>query len=96
MDTNLQFLVVAYDIVCDRRRSRLVKLLQGYGQRVNYSVFECQIAPRTLPSLMKEIEAIINFHEDSILYYQLCRSCVRRKTGTGISGWSKPKTHVIL
>ncbi|MBR8835369.1 MAG: CRISPR-associated endonuclease Cas2 [Stigonema ocellatum SAG 48.90 = DSM 106950] len=33
--------VVAYDVPCDKRRKKISDLLEGYGQRVQYSVFEC-------------------------------------------------------
>jgi CRISPR-associated protein Cas2 len=32
--------VVCYDVVDDRRRNRIFKLLKDYGRRVQYSVFE--------------------------------------------------------
>lgn len=38
------FLVVAYDIVSDRRRNRLFKVLKGYGVRANYSVLNAGCA----------------------------------------------------
>lgn len=34
--------VVAYDIVDDRRREDVASLLSGYGPRVQLSVFECE------------------------------------------------------
>ncbi|MFW6359187.1 MAG: CRISPR-associated endonuclease Cas2, partial [Chroococcales cyanobacterium] len=33
--------LVTYDIPCDKRRKKVADLLEGYGQRVQYSVFEC-------------------------------------------------------
>ncbi|MHC5821254.1 MAG: CRISPR-associated endonuclease Cas2, partial [Nostoc sp.] len=35
------FYVIVYDISCDKRRKKVSDLLSGYGQRVQYSVFEC-------------------------------------------------------
>ena len=37
------FYVVTYDISDDKRRSQVVKLLEGNGTRMNYSVFECML-----------------------------------------------------
>jgi CRISPR-associated endonuclease Cas2 len=38
------FIVIAYDIVSDKRRKNVVKMLKDYGgQRMNYSVFECRM-----------------------------------------------------
>ncbi|MCA9742068.1 CRISPR-associated endonuclease Cas2, partial [candidate division KSB1 bacterium] len=36
-------LLVSYDIVDDKQRTKLAKRLQNYGQRVQYSVFECDL-----------------------------------------------------
>ena len=35
------FCVVAYDIQDDRSRIQISKILEKYGTRINYSVFEC-------------------------------------------------------
>jgi CRISPR-associated protein Cas2 len=78
------FLVVAYDIVSDRRRNRLVKLLKDYGQRVNFSVFECRIKKQTFPKLKSEISKIISRKEDSVLFYDLCLDCERKRQALGV------------
>ena len=33
--------LVVYDIPDDKRRTKLATFLEGYGRRVQYSVFEC-------------------------------------------------------
>ena len=35
--------VVAYDISDDKRRLKVVKILEKSGIRINYSVFECML-----------------------------------------------------
>ncbi|HOT98551.1 MAG TPA: CRISPR-associated endonuclease Cas2, partial [bacterium] len=35
--------LVSYDIIDNAKRIRLAKKLQDYGQRVQYSVFECSL-----------------------------------------------------
>ncbi len=80
------FLVIAYDVASNRRRNRVVKLLKGYGRRVNFSVFECSVRARDFQSLRQRIEALIDPGEDSVLYYSLCSTCVDRKHQTGM-GW---------
>ena len=37
------FHVISYDIPDDQRRSRLAKVLKGFGTRVQYSVFEAHL-----------------------------------------------------
>lgn len=91
-----QFLVIAYDIVCNRRRNRIVKLLKGYGRRANYSVFECRIRKKELKELKEEILAIINAKEDSVLYYPLCRACVDRREEEGFRGKKKRQNNNLI
>ena len=80
----VMFLTISYDITDNRRRTRLAKLLSNYGQRVQKSVFECQIDDRQYLRLKRDIEALIDFEEDSVRYYFLCRRC---QGNIDISGW---------
>ena len=77
------FIVIAYDIVCHRRRQRLAKMLAGFGERVNYSVFECDLRPRQFASIQKKVEKLINLKEDRVRYYELCLDCQRRIQAVG-------------
>jgi len=75
---------VAYDIASDRRRNRLAKLLKDYGERVNFSVFECRIKKQMFPGLKDEISKIISRKKDSVLFYMLCLDCERKRESIGI------------
>jgi CRISPR-associated protein Cas2 len=35
--------VVSYDISDDKRRRKVAQIMEGYGYRVQYSVFECDL-----------------------------------------------------
>ena len=48
------FWVIAYDIADDCRRSRIVKHIEKYGIRVNYSVFECMLTDTQLQQLREK------------------------------------------
>jgi CRISPR-associated endonuclease Cas2 len=39
------FYLVCYDVVLDRRRNKVAHILEGYGLRVQKSVFECVLTP---------------------------------------------------
>ena len=68
-------LVICYDIPDTKRRTRLHKTLKGYGQPVQYSVFECDLTPRQVQRLLKAVRAVIEPAQDNVRYYQLCRNC---------------------
>lgn len=38
--------LISYDIAVDKRRTKIAKLLEGFGQRVQYSVFECDLTTK--------------------------------------------------
>ncbi|MGY2838709.1 CRISPR-associated endonuclease Cas2 [Thermostichus sp. MS-CIW-41] len=39
----MQLYVITYDIPDNKRRKKVSDLLEGYGRRVQYSVFECRL-----------------------------------------------------
>ena len=40
--------VVTYDIPSNKRRKKVSDLLEGYGRRVQYSVFECLLSAKKI------------------------------------------------
>jgi len=63
--------VISYDIPDDRRRLRVSNLLKSYGERVQYSVFECWLSAVELGRLHKELEKRIEPDCDSVRIYRL-------------------------
>jgi len=53
------FVVIAYDITDDKRRRKLAKFLEGYGDRVQYSVFEARLNKRQLMYVAGKIKRLI-------------------------------------
>lgn len=72
---NKTFWVIAYDITDDLRRSRIVKIIEKHGIRVNYSVFECMLTESQLEKLQEKITKLINTSEDKLIFYPLCVNC---------------------
>ena len=63
------FYVIAYDIPCNKRRKKVADLLEGYGQRVQYSVFECVLSKSLYNQLRERLQKQIKENEDSIRFY---------------------------
>ena len=72
------FLVVCYDIPDDRRRNRVGKMLEGFGNRVQKSVFECDLTPKQVERLKQRLGKVTKSPEDSLRFYALCAGCVSR------------------
>ncbi|MEO5375366.1 MAG: CRISPR-associated endonuclease Cas2 [Alphaproteobacteria bacterium] len=69
-------MLVSYDVqttdVAGRRRLRRVaKALQDYGQRVQFSVFECEVEPALWVTLKTRLVEIIDPTKDSLRFYHL-------------------------
>ena len=69
------FIVVAYDIPDDRRRTRLHQRLKGFGTPVQYSVFECVLDERQFRDMQAMVKKTIRLKEDDVRYYSLCADC---------------------
>jgi len=64
-----QFLLISYDISDDRRRTKAMKTLEDFGKRVQYSVFECLLAPEEFQKLHKRLKPLAREAQDSIRVY---------------------------
>ncbi len=72
-----QFLIISYDIVDDRRRLKVAKMLLDFGaQRVQRSVFECYITPANVEKLRERLRRLVDEQEDSVRFYRLCDVCL--------------------
>ena len=70
------FYAISYDIRDDRRRLKVAKALQDFGQRVQLSVFEARLESSELVRLKKRLTAILDQAQDSVRLYPLCGACV--------------------
>jgi len=74
--------VIIYDISDDKRRLLVSNLLEGYGKRVNRSVFECLITSQVkLKKLKVGLADIVEIKTDSVRVYTLCISCIEKSEG---------------
>ena len=69
-------MLITYDVAANdtagrRRLRRVARLCQDHGQRVQYSVFECQIDPAQWTVLRTRLIEEIDEDEDSLRFYRL-------------------------
>ena len=80
--------LISYDIGVNRRRAKVAKLLEGFGQRVLESVFECDLEAQTYKALRRRLGRHLRPKEgDRLRVYRLCANCV---TQTEIIGEGPP------
>ncbi len=63
--------LVCYDISNDLRLRRVHKTMRGFGDHLQYSVFECQLTRTDLARCRHLRSEIINHREDQFLFVEL-------------------------
>ena len=63
--------IVAYDISDPRRWRRVFRLMNGYGEWLQLSVFQCRLSPRRRVELKLALGEIINHGEDHVVILDL-------------------------
>jgi CRISPR-associated protein Cas2 len=78
-----QFVVVAYDISNDKRRTKLHNALLDHGTPVQYSVFECLLDEAGLARMKRAVDRVIRPKVDHVRFYYLCAACQAKVETTG-------------
>lgn len=68
-----QFYVICFDVSNKKRLRQVAIQMENFGQRVQYSIFECYLDANKLEELKGRLELIINSEEDHIRYYSICK-----------------------
>ena len=64
------FCIIIYDIVSNKRRLKLAKLLEGFGLRVQRSCFEVDLEESNYQTLIRELEDFYDPDQlDNIIIY---------------------------
>ena len=88
--------MVCFDIVDDKIRYRVVKILLKYGQRVQKSVFECMLNDADYLQMKNSLDKLIEITQDSIRYYQLCANCEKSISVTGLGSFTEREELIII
>lgn len=91
------FYLIIYDLpdnkAANKRRTRLHKMLSGYGTWTQYSVFECFLTTIKFTEMQIKIENLIKPEEDSVRVYVLDAGSVKR---TITYGSEKPRQEQVI
>ncbi len=63
--------LVAYDIREDRRLRAIAGCMEGYGTRIQYSVFVCDLSDREMVLMRGDVETRMKSSEDSVMVVDL-------------------------
>lgn len=93
--------VVCYDVETtdpagQRRLRRVAKTCEDYGQRVQFSVFECQVDPAQWTVLKQKLIDRINQETDSLRFYFLGANWRNRVEQVGMKKSYDPDEPMIV
>jgi CRISPR-associated protein Cas2 len=63
--------LVGYDIADDKRLQRMGKAMKGWGYRIQYSIFLCDLNGRELVSMRQDLRSLMHGQEDSVFILDL-------------------------
>jgi len=66
-----QTYVVTYDICEAKRLRRVYRVLLGYGEHLQYSVFRCELSAREVVELRERLGRVIHHRQDQVLFVHL-------------------------
>ena len=69
-DADKKLILIIYDIIDNKRRTKMVKLLESYGTRVQRSAFEALINRNQYSKIIEGIKKTIS-NEDNVRIYRL-------------------------
>ena len=75
--------LVTYDVVDNRRRTKLATFLEGYGRRVQKSVFECFMGLGEMQKLQAQLLKRVSLPEDNVRLYWINADAVPRTLTLG-------------
>lgn len=88
--------VVSYDIPDDKRRTKVAKILEGYGLRAQYSVFECEIDAEQCAQLEERLRRVIEPREDDVRFYPLNRADLKRVRVLGLGQLYRSSSYYVI
>lgn len=63
--------LVTYDVCDDKRLARVLKTMRGFGEHLQYSVFECDLSQADLARCRHRLSEIIDHRKDQVLFVDL-------------------------
>lgn len=91
--------LIAYDVRDPKRLKKTAKVLEGYGERVQFSIFRVRVTKQKLEKLRWELSEIL-FDVDDLLIIPICSQCsgkIPRLSQGNHDAWAdEPPTFDIL
>lgn len=72
--------LICYDITNDLLRSKIVRILESYGERIQYSVFEFNLTKARILEMKNKLikDKLLNKKKMSFSIYPICEECYKK------------------
>jgi len=74
---NRRTFIVTYDIRDEKRLRKVFRICKGYGEHLQYSVFECDLDAREKAEMEGKLREVMNLKVDQTLFIDLGPSALR-------------------
>jgi len=93
-----QTYIVSYDISHPKRLRRVFKLMRGWGDHLQLSVFRCELSHRELVELRVRLGDEIQHDEDQVLFIDVGPAESRGRTSISAIGraYTHPERHALV
>lgn len=93
--------LITYDVAVEteggkKRLRRVARICEDHGQRVQYSVFECELDPAQWARMRARLIAAIEPDHDSLRFYFLGREWRRRVEHIGAKPADDPDSLIMI
>lgn len=93
--------LITYDVATSseggtKRLRQVAKICLDYGQRVQFSVFECQVNPAQYVEMKQRLEKVIDDKIDSLRFYNLGAAWDQRVEHIGTKTSFDPSGPLII
>ena len=101
MPADAKWYLVCYDVRNAKRLRLVAKHLEGYGTRVQYSIFRCWLSDSQMQRLRWELTEKFTKPEDDVLFIPICSRCVEglavAHSATKKPNWpGEPTSHTVV
>lgn len=92
-----RWMLISYDVRNPARLRKVAKILEGYGERIQFSVFRARLPDREAERLRWELAKVMS-PEDELLLVGLCTACAGKiSSRQAKEAWlSEPPGHLVL
>lgn len=93
--------LITYDVAVGtsggaKRLRHVARICEDHGQRVQYSVFECELDPALWTRMRARLLAVIDLEHDSLRFYFLGREWRRRVEHIGAKPADDPDDLLLV